>query len=363
MTRILSLLSVLALLGGAVACGAAAPEDIATETVVPVVTEPAATGTIRGIVHATGVVAPAPGADLVVIAPEAARIAEMPVAEGDRVSRGDLLVRFDIPSVAADVAARASDLARAQAQLVNARAARTRAHDLFDRGVAARKETEDADRALADAEAAVAEAQAGQQASQAIAQRATVVATFDGLVARRTHNPGDLVEPSAADPVLRVIDPRRLEVTAAVPIDDIPRVVVGASARIPAQGDREAVTLRVLSRPAVVDSATGAGSVRLAFASGSVRYAVGTPVTVEIDADRHAGVIVVPMAALVRDGAETAVFVAADGKAKRVPVELGLSDGTRVEITSGLKAGDPVIVSGQLGLPDDAAISVGAAAH
>ena len=41
--------------------------------------------------------------------------------------------------------------------------------------------------------------------------RATVRATFDGVVAKRMHNPGDLVEATSGDPVLRIIDPRRLE--------------------------------------------------------------------------------------------------------------------------------------------------------
>ena len=61
---------------------------------------PAATGSIRGVVHATGVVSPAPGAELVVIAPEPARIVEIPHAEGDRVQQGDVLVRFEIPNTA-----------------------------------------------------------------------------------------------------------------------------------------------------------------------------------------------------------------------------------------------------------------------
>jgi hypothetical protein len=59
----------------------------------------------------------------------------------------------------------------------------------------------------------------------------------------------------------------------------------------------------------------------------------------------------------VREGDETAVFVAAGGKAERRAVTLGLNDGTHVEIASGIKAGEKVIVDGQAGLPDGAAIS------
>jgi multidrug efflux pump subunit AcrA (membrane-fusion protein) len=66
----------------------------------------------------------------------------------------------------------------------------------------------------------------------------------------------------------------------------------------------------------------------------------------------------IPAVAVVREGDETGVFIATGGKAERRSVTLGLNDGTRVEIVSGVKAGEQVIVDGQAGLPDGAAISV-----
>ena len=68
--------------------------------------------------------------------------------------------------------------------------------------------------------------------------------------------------------------------------------------------------------------------------------------------------MLVPAVSVVRDGEETAVFVAAGAKAQRRAVRVGMSDGTSVEILSGVKAGERVIVDGQAGLPDDAAITV-----
>lgn len=357
MTRALRSLLPFCALGLALACGHAAPEEVETETVVPVTTEPATIGAVRATVHATGLVAPAPAADLVVIAPEAARIAEMPKAEGDPVRRGEVLVRFEIPTLAADVANKRADVARANAHLANARIARERAHELFERGVAARKEMEDADRDLADAQAELQAANASRSAADAVAARATMHATFSGVVAKRFHNPGDLVEPSASDPILRVIDPRRLEVSASVPLADVSRIVVGAPARLIDGTGQAAAALKVVSRPAIVDPGTAAAPIRLAFA-GPTTFAVGTPVQVDIDAEEHAAVVLVPAAAVVREGEETFVFVANGDKAERREVVLGLSDSLHVEVRSGVKAGEPVITSGHAGLPDGAAISV-----
>lgn len=357
MTRRTDVLLALALAATAAgACGQPAPEETETTTVVPVTVEAARVGTIRAVIHATGVVGPAPGADLIVTAPEPARILELPKAAGDRVRRGDVLVRFDIPSRNADVAARKAAVSRAEARLRNAQAARTRAHDLFDRGIAARKEVEDADRELADAEAALAEATAAREASAALAARAVVRATFDGVVARRFHNPGDLVDAAAGDPILRVIDPDRLEVAASVPVSDLSHVVVGAAARIVASGTDAADPLEVVSRPAAVDPNTATAPVRLAF-TAPTRLAAGTPVQVAIDADEHAGVVLVPASALVHEGDAAAVFVAADGKARRRAVSVGIADEAQVEIRSGVTAGEPVITRGQAGLPDGTPIT------
>jgi RND family efflux transporter MFP subunit len=341
----------------AAACGKGAPEEVDTVSAVPVTTAAAVRATITGTVHATGLVAPAPGAELVVVAPGAARVAEIPHAAGERVRRGDLLVRFDIPASAAEVRKQEAEVARAEAAIGTTRAARTRARELFDRGVAARKEVEDADRAAADAQAALAQARAALDAAQALAGRTTVRATFDGVIATRAHNPGDLVEAAAGDPVLRVVDPDRLEIVAAIPLSDATRVRVGAPAQLTsAATGTSGVALTVRSLPTAVDPGTATVPVRLGFVR-AIRIPVGTPVQIDIAAETHRDVVTVPAAAIVREGDESAVFVVAGGTAHRHPVQVGLADGSSAEIVSGVAPGDRVIVDGQAGLPDGTPIT------
>jgi multidrug efflux pump subunit AcrA (membrane-fusion protein) len=71
--------------------------------------------------------------------------------------------------------------------------------------------------------------------------------------------------------------------------------------------------------------------------------------------------VLVPTQALLREADEPAVFIANGDKAERRVVTVGLSDDEHTEILSGVKAGEPVIVKGQAGLPDGATISVGSA--
>lgn len=343
------------------ACHKKAEEEVATEETVSVEVAPARTGTIRAVITATGTVEPAPGADFTVTAPGPARIAEMPKAEGDRVRAGDLLVRFDAPALDADAATHAAELGQARANLENARKNHARLTILLEKGIAAKKEVEDARKELLDAEAALRGATSTAANSAELAGRAVVRARFAGVIAKRSHNPGDTVDASTSDPVLRVIDTSRLQVSVSVPVADLARIVVGRPSRLIFPGSTQAAEGHVLSLPAAVDTATGTATVRVSAPPG---LAAGTPVQVEIVAEEHEGVVLVPAAAVVREDDKAAVFVVgADGKAHRRPVTLGIETAEDVEIEAGVAVGDKVVVKGQEELPDGATVTAEAEAE
>jgi RND family efflux transporter MFP subunit len=337
-------------------CQKPSQEEVETTNAVPVVVVAAHVGDIRAEVRAAGLVTPAPGAELVVVAPAPARIATLPHGEGDRVRRGELLVRFDAPNLQADAAARRADLGRGEARLAAARASLARLVDLFDRGVAAKKEVEDARRELADAEADVATARSGLRAAADLGARAEVRAPFDGIVSARLHNAGDLVDASASDPVLRFVDPARLQVEAGVPLADLPAVAVGQTARVLGTGSVEEARGTVMSRPGLADPMTGAAKVRVGLPL-SARLAANSPVEVVIETVEHRGVVLIPQGAVVQEGPETFVYVVtADKHAHRRPLQVGIVAGGEVEVRAGVHVGEQVIVQGQTGLPDDAAV-------
>jgi RND family efflux transporter MFP subunit len=348
-----------------VACAAVAscrrdtPDETETAAPVDVAVVAARTGSIRAVTTVAGSVTPAPGAELLVTAPEAARIAQLPKGEGDPVAPGDLLVRFDIPSLAAQAEAARATINQAQARVDNARAASTRVAGLFERGIAARKEVEDADRELREAEAALEQARSASGAATALEQRTTVRATFPGVVAKRWHNVGDMVEPGASDPILRVLNPSRLEVTASIPATDVGHILAGAPATVTDPGTGDARPAVVLTRPAAVDPATSGAPIRLRLTGATSNVAAGMPVQVQILGTEHPQSILVPPAAVMHEEGESYVMIAGgDGKAHRKAVEVGIVTSDAAEIRSGVSAGERVIVRGQNGLPDGASISI-----
>jgi RND family efflux transporter MFP subunit len=167
-----------------------------------------------------------------------------------------------------------------------------------------------------------------------------------------------MVDASASDVILRIIDPSRLQVVASVAIADLARVQIGQPVRILVPGEDEPATGRVLTRPAAVEPGGVAADVRIAF-NEPTKLAAGTPVRVEIVTDQHSDALAVPADAVLHEDEDTFVMVAgSDNKAHKHKVTVGLATQKQAEITSGVKAGDAVIIQGQQGLPDGAAIQI-----
>jgi RND family efflux transporter MFP subunit len=353
-------LAAVVLASSLVAAGCSQPsvEQVETSTAVPVSIEAARIATVTALLAVGGTIAPAPGADWVITAPAQGTIAELPKAEGDVVHEGDLLVRFDIPNLPADVAARQADIAQAQGKVETTQAEVTRLTGLVAQKIAAEREVQEAKQAQVEAQSALQQAQSASKAALALADRATVRARFNGVVSKRWHNPGDLVDGAQSDPILRVINPAALQAIASVPLADLPRVAVGQAAHVlgPGAGDGEPAT--VVSKPAQVDAGSATADVRLRFAS-MTHLPVGAAIHVDIVAEQRANVLTVAAAAVVHDGDDTFVMVAGDDhKAHKHPVKTGLLSAERIEILSGLAPGDQAIIRGQEGLPDGAAIQV-----
>jgi RND family efflux transporter MFP subunit len=266
-----------------------------------------------------------------------------------------VVARFDAPPLRSDLATRASEAAQAHARLDNARRNFERLSALLEKGIASRREVEEARKEVLDAEAAVTGSDQARAAAADLAARATPIAPFDGIVAERWHQPGDVID--ANEHVLRVVDLRRLQVTAAVPVAEAALVERGRAARITVPGAMGTeIEGKVVGTPATVDPATGTAGVRIAL-SGTLP--VGTPVQVSIVTGERAGAVIVPAAAIVQDASRAAVFVVGpDGKAHRREVEAGLVSDADAEIVSGLREGEKVVVKGHEELPDGATVAV-----
>lgn len=343
-------------LGMLPACRRAAPERSEAELPIPVIAEPVRLGTVRGTVSATGVVSALPGATVTVVATQPARIAEITKNVGDAVKSGETLVRFEFPALGPQQAVNAAALKAADLRLRQATLHQGRIRSLFSRGAASQQEMDEADREVAAAEVELAAARDAVSATESLGQHTTIRAPFNGVVTERLHNPGDLVRSDEEDAILRLIDPKQVQVTAMLPIQDAKRIAIGATARAIAQDKGTPELLRLVARPEPEAGAT-AITVALTFDTAT-ELAPGTQVAIEIDAEQRFNVPLVPAIAVLKDGNQPFVVVAVGNVAQHRAVITGLANGEQVEIASGLKAGELIITQGHSSLRDGAVITV-----
>lgn len=189
-----------------------------------------------------------------------------------------------------------------------------------------------------------------------------VTAPADGtLVVTKTYAPGTTVEPANA--LAEVVSGGAVVVESNVAASDRallrPSLVVHFTARTqpPWTGSG-----RIAEVATVVDTAGTARVVSSIDRSATIPPP-GTGVELQVELEHRREVLTAPEDALVAGGDGPALFVIAGAegrgeyRVKRVRVETGGRAGGRVEITSGLRDGDRIVVTGADGLSDDALVT------
>jgi membrane fusion protein (multidrug efflux system) len=166
---------------------------------------------------------------------------------------------------------------------------------------------------------------------------------------------GEQVDGTGAQPLLEVANVDRVEVCAHVASDHLGRVRVGQPAAIVSDAwpDRTFDGEVVAIAPAV-DPATNAALVRIRVLNPERRLKVGMFAQARIGLQEKKGVLVVPPSAVSKTDEGAAVYVVSGEDATRTPVTLGLETPEAVEVVSGVKEGQKVLVSGIHGLGERA---------
>jgi RND family efflux transporter MFP subunit len=281
-------------------------------------------------------------------------VVQLDVKVGDRVQAGQVLMRID--ARAAEQAAVASD---AQAQA--ARAALDLAAKDFDRQKQLYGKNYISQSALerAESEFKATQAQLHAQLAQAGAARTqtglhVVRAPYAGIVAEVPVTLGDMAMPGR--PLLTLYDPSALRITASVPQTVAARLVAGQLPRAELPGLPAASQWVVPTRLQVLptlDAATHTVPLRAELPAGLAGVVPGMfarlwlPLAGGTDG-RDAASVTVPLAAIVRRAEMTGLYVLdAAGKPLLRQVRLGRSDGGKVEVLSGLGAGERVVTDPQ----------------
>lgn len=184
----------------------------------------------------------------------------------------------------------------------------------------------------------------------------SVTAPISGVISQRMIRTGNFVQINT--PIFSIVDNARIEATLNVPERELRVLKRGQPVRLQVDAlPGETFEGEVERVAPIVESRSGTFRVVTAFA-GDQALRAGMFGRIHIDYDQRADALVIPRAALLDDGDEAAVFTVQDGKAVRVPVELGYIDGNLIEIRSGLEEGAPVVTAGKVALREGSAVQV-----
>lgn len=184
-----------------------------------------------------------------------------------------------------------------------------------------------------------------------------ILAPISGVITERLINRGDFV--SVNSPTFTIVDLDSIVAKVFVPERSALQLSVGQPVNlitdsIPDETFRGTITFR----SPIVDSSTGTMEVKITLNEWDQRLVPGMFMRANIITDTRDDVIVVPKKAVIYDGDDRFVFLAAGEEAEKRAVTLGIEDNTRVEVTEGLEVGDQLVVIGQRGLRDGNPIEI-----
>jgi len=332
------------------ACGSDnAPTESGLTGAMEVTVAPVRLNVLRQVVTARGAVTPQPDADWVVQAEETSTVAELPLAEGALVKAGDVIARFESPSRVAAIQTAELELAQGTLRVDTTKARVARLASLTERGLAPRVDLDSAKAELTSAQTSLAATRAALAAARTAEDRAIIRARFSGVVQQRWHYAGDTVLGNGNDPVIRIIDPSRVQITVDVPVQDLGQVMTGQRATITPMGAASLVATVTQTRPPATPEA-GTAQVILAFAAApsgtQPPLAIGTAVLAEILIAEVPDARVIPSAAVLRlDGATYVLVAGADNRVARRDVRLGMTTPQFTQVLDGLRVGEFLITS------------------
>jgi HlyD family secretion protein len=296
------------------------------------------------------------------------QIAVLPIHEGDRVDKGDLLLEIWNKDLTAEVKLAKSEAeaakAKAKAACLNAEVAQREANrllKLLDKGAASVEKT---DKAVTEAKALKANCEAAEATAlmsearigvvKANLARTRLVAPFAGVIAEINGELSEFVTPSpigiATPPVVDLIDNTCFYVTAPIDEVDVAKVKAGMDARISldAFGDNHfSGTVRRIA-PYVMDREKQARTVdvEVAFnvAQDIQQMLAGYSADVEIVLEVRKETVRIPTEAVL-EGNRVFVFLAEKKMIKERTFESGISNWYFTEVVSGLTPGEQVIVN------------------
>lgn len=280
---------------------------------------------------------------------------KLTVDKGDSVKAGELIADIDVPELRANLVKYKAELELAQAEF----------KQLSEAAAGNGPEAEAAKTKLAVARGKLALAKGNVDYTESMLKYARVTAPFDGIITKRYVDPGAYIPvPNAASTpeaaaIVNLTDFKTLRLQVAVPETEATRIKIGQPIRWTADDfPGEHFDGTVTRAYWALDKATKTMLTETQMANPGMKLQPGMLVTARIGIEKKNDALLLPVDAIVKEKTNSFVFVFADGKVKKVPIQAGFNDGANVEIVSGIKPTELAVMPGKQPLRDGQMVKV-----
>jgi membrane fusion protein (multidrug efflux system) len=297
--------------------------------------------TIRDRINLPGAIEP--WTDLELLAKINGEVIEVPVTEGNKVTKGQVIARID----QADYQI-ALDSAKASYKMAYSNLKRYK--KLFEKRLISKSEFE-------KNETQVQTTKAEMEKAELNLSRCSITAPMTGIIQRLDAKKGLLL--SVADPIARILEIDRVKAVIGIPESDVPFVRNIDTVEITVQALND---LKIKGRKhflaASPENIARLYKLELAIDNPNGRLLPGMFVRGEIVKKVAKDSLSVPLYTVITRNQEHFVYVEKDGLAERRPVELGILEDWKVQIKKGLLPGDRVIVEGHRNVEEGQKVNV-----
>jgi membrane fusion protein, multidrug efflux system len=288
----------------------------------------------------------------------AGRVTELSIDEGGAVKSGETVIEIDPARRKLDLGAAEARRAQARANFLKEKRQTERVRKLRSENIASLQQLEEAETALLLTRSALEAEEAAVGVAARALSDASVSAPFEGLVARRSVDLGEFVQPGTV--LFELVSLNPLEAIFSLTELDTERVRLGQpiTVRVGAFRDRSFQGKVAFVAP-TIDPATRTLRIKAEVDNSEALLRPGLFARVSLGVSRREGILMVPEQAVVQRASNAYIFRILEGdRVERVEVDTGVRDQGRIEIRGPIDAGDWIVERGHGGLVDGMAVAV-----
>ncbi|MGE5418091.1 MAG: efflux RND transporter periplasmic adaptor subunit [Acidobacteriota bacterium] len=284
----------------------------------------------------------------------AAKVMEIRLHEGDRVSKGETIMVLDTTDYSTKLTAAQAAVTQANSTYYNVKKNLDRTRDLYDQGAVAEQQLETVEMQFDQASAAVDQAQSARQDARNLLSNCTINSPIDGFIGLIEITEGNMA--TSQLPVAVVSNTNTVKVVANVGESDIGQIKVNTPVTVKVDSQGGKIIPGVIDKVAMIaDPITRRFPVEIKIDNPENVLKSGMFAEVTIPIEKRFNVVKVPKIALLEKGSNIDVYVVkiagGDFKGKTTaferPLKIGIEGKDYVEVLEGVKEGEDVIIKGQ----------------